>query len=109
MGESRKSVTTPARGCGSHGDWLAAYERAYMGSDNLSRLPCPSCSQRCLQLVFVATRRQDAIGHGAFWCDNCLCGVVLDRVILPANGRREIAGQEHVPSYRIVPPPGDQD
>ncbi len=87
----------------SFGQWLEAFQQAYLSPKRASELRCPNCGVRALQLCFV-THREGGWAHVAFWCSNCLEGVALGPSEVPAayNPVRDVDAR--IPNYRIVSP-----
>ena len=46
----------------------------------------------------------DSVGHAAFWCNNCMRGIVACRSIAPREGIRALRDSGGIPDYKIVAP-----
>jgi hypothetical protein len=62
--------------------WRDAYNEVYDAIPSDADIACPNCGHHTLRLVFTADPDRD-VGYGAFWCDTCLLGMSISRVIIP--------------------------
>jgi hypothetical protein len=83
--------------------WLDAFHQACRAPKRVSRLACPGCRARKLQLRFVifADQRPNAV----FWCDGCRRGLPPAPSELPASCTPVHHADADFPNYRIVRPP----
>jgi hypothetical protein len=88
--------------------WVAAFQQACdRPPERIAEVACPSCGARELQLRFVSHRPdgEDDVARVAFWCDQCLQGISLRPVEVPAAYQQVRREDAHIPSYRLVPLP----
>jgi hypothetical protein len=90
--------------------WVDAYEVAYFAPGDIRDQACPNCGKHCLNLVFVV-HGKDGRGHAAFWCGNCLNGLVMSTVAPPEGATRDDETPVEIPNYAVVAPgtPADLD
>ncbi|MFI5891005.1 hypothetical protein ACIA5D_12925 [Actinoplanes sp. NPDC051513] len=88
-------------------DWLDVYDVVYDAVPGNADVACPNCGHHTLRLVFTADPDRD-VGYGSFWCDTCLLGVGLSRVVIPDGAivrDRRLPPEERVPkvpNFRLV-------
>ncbi|MGH2731389.1 MAG: hypothetical protein ACRDJG_00275 [Actinomycetota bacterium] len=68
----------------SYSAWAKAYEAMYLALPEKLPASCPNCGQSPLRLVFIGNPAS-RIGYADFWCDNCLYGLRISRVEVPAG------------------------
>lgn len=89
--------------------WLDVYERVYCDLQELPKVACPNCQSTSLKLVFTSWKGGD-IGYASFWCEECLFGISLSRVNIPAGAQirvsdgTSIVGELVIPNYEVVAP-----
>ena len=47
-----------------------------------THIQCPYCGTEALDYGFVILNKNDKMGYGAIWCNNCHCGYHICRVDL---------------------------
>ncbi|MEU8242051.1 hypothetical protein AB0C07_27680 [Actinoplanes missouriensis] len=83
----------------THDQWLEAFGAAYDAVPDPIDLPCPNCGHHRLNLVFTGDR-EELVGYAAFWCDNCLQGIVTSRTIIP---EQSVIRDIHLPADQREP------
>jgi hypothetical protein len=73
-----ESVTN-SQGTGRVEAWFDAFNRVYEALPGASDEPCPNCGQNALHIAFRGYPRRRE-GYAAFWCSNCLQGIVVSRL-----------------------------
>jgi hypothetical protein len=87
--------------------WTAAWNVAYDALPSETKGACPNCGHRTLRLVFSA-KPASAIGYAEFWCDTCLEGLDVSRVVVPEGAvvrdtsLPEEERRPQIPDYRPV-------
>ncbi|WP_433688997.1 hypothetical protein ACQP0I_13850 [Micromonospora carbonacea] len=88
-------------------EWLDAYDIVYRTLPATSDLQCPNCAHRTLRLAFTGPPGA-GYGYASFWCDTCLEGIHLSRVVIPERTPArslEAPAEERgwdIPNYRLI-------
>jgi hypothetical protein len=82
--------------------WFEAYGSVYEDPARWSELSCPSCGATSLRIQFVAYDDESLLVTPAFWCDECHCGLVPCRSVVPDWATVVTPDQAQVPDYTIV-------
>ncbi len=82
--------------------WTRTFDEAWADPGALAKIACPTCSERRINLVYVAEDLDAAAGMFAFWCDACLTGLPPGMGPIPPDAQRVRRGEEDVPNYRLV-------
>jgi hypothetical protein len=82
--------------------WMDAYQDAWIDPSSVPTLRCPSCESKSLRLIFLVKDSEAENGKAAFWCGNCLNGLIPMRAPLPSGGTTVREGEEVIPNYRLV-------
>lgn len=88
----------------SFDEWLQVYQDAYDFPRQIEDLGCPRCGSNELRLRFVEYDVSNPVGYAAFWCNNCLRGIVVDRTVVPSGGICASRDSGEIPNYEIVAP-----
>ncbi len=103
MVAKRESKVT---GEATYDQWAAAYQQAYAAAEEtVTDLACPNCGATQLHLVFVVSGQRADRGRAAFWCGNCLKGVLMAPCRVPRRAPRFTDDTAAIPNYALVPPP----
>lgn len=94
-------MTSPDRDA-SRSEWLAVFDRAYRRVDAVGEIPCPGCGRSALRLAFVVDSLDSPDATAAFWCGECLQGLMPNRVHVPHGASPTLRGTERVPDYHLV-------
>lgn len=62
--------------------WTDAWNDVYDALPAEPQGACPNCGHHTLRVVFSA-KPDSAIGYAAFWCDTCMEGLHISRVVIP--------------------------
>jgi hypothetical protein len=88
-------------------EWTDAWNDVYDALPGEARPACPNCGHHTLRLVFSA-KPDSEIGYASFWCDTCLEGLNISRVLVPVGAvvrDTSVPSEErepHIPDYRAV-------
>lgn len=89
--------------CGSHEEWLDAFQEAFARPSCTIDRACPCCKEPALQLrITVASSAADR-GRVFFWCDRCLWGLMPNACAIDDHVPL-LAGEFEPPEYRIIEP-----
>lgn len=101
---ARNQVSTSLHGCGSHQDWLDAFQAALAYGVRSVGHACPCCGASELQLRVTVTTPQSVRGTAHFWCDRCLWGLLPNACPIDEQLSPFFTSEFDPPDYRIVQP-----
>lgn len=67
-------------------DWMGVAAQISENVSNVHQVRCPNCGEAKLDYIYIGDE-ETRIGFLQVWCNKCLKGIYLSRVIAPPNAK----------------------
>ncbi|MGG5343274.1 hypothetical protein [Enterococcus sp. AZ192] len=65
-------------------EWIKLAASIQDNTDKINELKCPTCGHCEIDYIYVGDL-SDRIGYEQVWCNHCLRGIHVSRVMIPEN------------------------
>lgn len=66
-----------------------------------NQIICPQCNEKCIDYLYIGDEKT-RIGYLQVWCNNCLNGIYISRVVVP-DGLKMISFEDDIDLNSIIP------
>ena len=67
-------------------EWIDIIPQIANDFDNIHQIKCPNCGKNEMEYIYIGDKKTK-IGYLQIWCNECLKGIYVSRIVAPPNAR----------------------